>query len=182
MAFKDRAEFADEKSGSSRARARPMADIDRLLPLYHIGGLAYFGYRMVLAARMFDRRILQILKQHGGLSLPQWRVLSQLGLIPTATVRSLADGAAVDRAEVSRVLQELGERGLVERRDNSADLRSPIFSLTSGGREVFETARKPISSFITHLVDSVPAEDLEAADRVLWAVTRGTAGSGPGAP
>jgi DNA-binding MarR family transcriptional regulator len=178
MALKDRADSAGEKP---ERRARPLADIERLLPLYHIGGLPYFGYRMVLAARMFDRRIVQILKQHGGLTLPQWRVLSQLGLISTATVRSLADGAAVDRAEVSRVLSELGDRGLVERRDNSIDLRSPIFSLTSAGRKVFETARKPISSFITHLVDGVPAEDLEAADRVLWAVTRGSARSVPDA-
>lgn len=165
----------------SRTRGRPLADVERLLPLYDIGGIAYFGYRMVLAARLFDRRIIDLLKQHGSLTLPQWRVLAQLGLMPTATVRSLADGAAVDRAEVSRVARELAQRGLIERRDNSTDMRSPIFSLTPRGHKLFAEVRKPISRFITKLVENVPAEDLEAADRVLWAVTRGAAVAEDGA-
>lgn len=157
----------------ARGRARPVPDIEQLLPFYHIGGMAYFGYRMVLAARLFDRRIVQLLKEHGAFNLPEWRVLAQLGLTQTATVRSLADGAAVDRAEVSRVLRHLIDRALVKRSDNASDLRSPIFSLTPKGRELFAQVRRPIHDFIEGLVEGVPDTDLEAADRVLWAVTRG---------
>lgn len=168
----------DLGEGPARSRARPPADIERLLPLYNTGGVAFFGYRMVLAAKLFDRRITRVLKEHGALTLPQWRVLAQLGLRPTATVRSLAEGAAVDRAEVSRVVRELADRGLIERRDNKGDLRSPDFSITPEGRALFLEVRKPISSVIKHMVEDVPAADLEAADRVLWAVTRGSIADG----
>jgi DNA-binding MarR family transcriptional regulator len=141
------------------------AEISRLLPLYDIGGQAYFGYRMVLAGKLFDRRIIDI--------LPQWRVVAQLGLLATGTVRSLADGAAVDRAEVSRATRELGRLGLVARRENGADKRSPTFELTDAGRKSFGAIRKPISQFIEHLVDGLDGKDLEAANRVLWAITLG---------
>jgi DNA-binding MarR family transcriptional regulator len=148
-------------------------EIEHLLPLYDIGGQAYFGYRMVLAARLFDRRIIDILEETAELTLPQWRVVAQLGLIGSGTVRSLADGAAVDRAEVSRAIQELTKLGFVERTENAADKRSPTFTLTDAGNKSFSSVRKPIGKFILHLVDDLDAGDLEAANKVLWAITRG---------
>lgn len=148
-------------------------EVEHLLPLYDIGGQAYFGYRMVLAARLFDRCIAEILDERKELTLPQWRVVAQLGLIGTGTVRSLANGAAVDRAEVSRATQELIKLGLVERTENAADKRSPTFALTNAGQKSFTAVRKPINRFILHLVDGLEPRDLEAANTVLWAITRG---------
>lgn len=171
------------KSAPSAAALREMprarrpypqyAEINRLLPLYDIGGLSYFGYRMVLAAKLFDRRISDILSHSKTLTLPQWRVISQLGLLPNGTVRSLADGAAVDRAEVSRAIRDLVRLGLVHRRESRTDKRSPIFELTEVGRKSFKAIRKPINQFIEHLVADLDRKDLEAANRVLWAITLG---------
>jgi DNA-binding MarR family transcriptional regulator len=167
------------KKSAARETLRPRAahpqhaEISRLLPLYDIGGQSYFGYRMVLAAKLFDRRIMEILDDSGILTLPQWRVVSQLGLTAHGTVRSLADGAAVDRAEASRATRELVHLGLVHRRENGADKRSPTFELTDAGRKSFGAIRKPISKFIEHLVEGLNRKDLEAANRVLWAITLG---------
>jgi DNA-binding MarR family transcriptional regulator len=156
---------------------RPSPEIKRLLPFYDIGGRSYFGYRMVLAAKHFDRAIARLLAENSDFTLPQWRVMAQLGLMPTGTVRSLADGAAVDRAEISRATRELERRGLVRRREDASDRRSPLFSLTPAGRRQHTRIRKPISSFIVHLIDEVNARDLEAANRALWAITRGCLGA-----
>ena len=153
--------------------ARPAAEAEQLLPFYDIGGRSYFGYRIVLAAKHFDRAIQKLLAEHSDLSLPEWRVMSQLGLVPTGTVRSLADGAAVDRAEISRATRSLEAKGLVRRREDETDRRSPVFSLTPAGRRRYKTVRKPISDFIVHLIDGISAKDLEAANRALWALTRG---------
>ncbi len=156
------------------APARPgQRDITQLVPLYDVGGQAYFGYRVVLAARLFDRRIIEILEETGQLSLPQWRVVAQLGLTGRGTVRSLADGAAVDRAEVSRAIQELIKRSFVQRTENAADKRSPTFALTDAGHKSFTAVRKPIGKFILQLVEGLTPKEIEAADRVLWAITSG---------
>lgn len=142
-------------------------------PSYRIGGLPYFGYRLAVTAKLFDRKFVDILQQHSTLTLPQWRCIAQLGLSEPGTVRSLADGAAVDRAEVSRALARLEAQGLVARHDNAADQRSPNFTLTEQGRAVYETVRKPVSRFIRGLIEQVDEADIEAADRVLWTVSKG---------
>ena len=161
------------KNGPARSVPRPTADISKLLPLYDIGGRSYFGYRMVLAAKLFDRSIIRLLAEHSDLNLPQWRVIAQIGLLSKGTVRSLADGAAVDRAESSRATRALEQRGLVRRREDRGDRRSPVFTLTPSGRRRFTVLRKPMSRFIAQLVDGVAPADLEAANRVLWAITTG---------
>lgn len=141
-------------------------------PSFHLGGLPYFGYRLAVTAKLFDRKFVEILKAHSTLTLPQWRCVAQLGLAQPATVRSLAEGAVVDRAEVSRALARLEAQGLVARH-GSGDQRSPQFTLTAEGRALFDRLRKPVSQFIGSLVAQVPKGDIEAADRVLWTVSKG---------
>ncbi|WP_129790465.1 MarR family winged helix-turn-helix transcriptional regulator [Sphingosinicella sp. CPCC 101087] len=158
---------------AERNGRRPAVHQNHVLPFWDIGGGAYFGYRMAIAARLFDRRIAQILAGHGGLTLPQWRVLAQLGLMGTGTVRSLADGAVVDRSEASRALKDLEGRSYVARSENPQDRRSPTFSLTEQGMKQFEITRRPISRFIQDLAKGTTDEDMKAANRVLWTVTQG---------
>lgn len=142
-------------------------------PSYHVGGLPYFGYRLAVTAKLFDHKFIQILKAHSTLTLPQWRCVAQLGLSEPGTVRSLAEGAAVDRAEVSRALARLVAQGIVARHDNEGDQRSPQFTLTEEGRALYTRVRKPISEFIRSLVAQMDTADIEAADRVLWTVSKG---------
>lgn len=148
----------------------PQGDIP---PSYHLGGLGYFGYRLAVTAKLFDRKFVEILKAHSTLTLPQWRCVAQLGLAEPGTVRSLAEGAAVDRAEVSRALARLVAQGFVARHDNRGDQRSPQFTLTAEGRALFQRVRQPVSAFIRSLIAQVDERDIEAADRVLWTISKG---------
>lgn len=158
-----------EEEVSDRNGERP----GDLPPPYDVGGMPYFGYRLAVTAKLFDRKFVEILKAHSTLTLPQWRCIAQLGLSEPGTVRSLAEGSAVDRAEVSRALARLVAQGIVARHDNEGDSRSPQFTLTDEGRELFVRVRKPVSKFITSLMARLNKADVETADRVLSTVSRG---------
>ncbi len=95
-----------------------------MAPSFHLGELPYFGYRLAVTDQLFDRKFVEIFKRIRGLTLPQWRCLAQLGLAEPGTLRSLAEGAVVDRAEVSRALARLVAQGIVARNDNRGDQRS----------------------------------------------------------
>lgn len=153
-------------------RIMPLSD-DDVPPSYRLGGIAYFGYRLAVTAKLFDRKFVEVLQAHSTLTLPQWRCLAQLGLAEPGTVRSLAEGAVVDRAEVSRALARLVAQGIVQRHDNEVDQRSPHFSLTPEGRALYDRLRKPVSQFIGSLVSQVDKDDIDAADRVLWTLSKG---------
>ena len=143
-----------------------------LPPTYSAGGMSYFGYRLAVTAKRFDRKFVEILEAHSSLTLPQWRVMAQLGLAEPGTVRSLAEGAEVDRAEASRALATLEDKGLVRREPNARDQRSPHFRLTEEGRDTFDRVRAPVAEFIRGIVAAVAEEDIAGADRVLQAVWR----------
>ena len=143
-----------------------------LPPTYSVGGMAYFGYRLAVTAKRFDRKFVEILESHSALTLPQWRVVAQLGLAEPGTVRSLAERAEVDRSETSRALATLEANGFVRREPNNRDQRSPLFLLTARGRETFERVRSPAAEFIRGIVAAVDDEDIVGADRVLQAIWR----------
>lgn len=158
--------------GKAKHAKRERVEEPLLPPTYAVGGMSYFGYRLAVTAKRFDRKFVEILEAHSNLTLPQWRVVAQLGLAEPGTVRSLAEGAEVDRAEASRALARLEDEGLVRREDNASDQRSPHFRLTQEGRETFERVRAPVSDFIRGIVATVDERDIAAADRVLEAVWR----------
>lgn len=150
---------------------RPPLEIERILPLQRLDDVHFFGYRLGIAAKLFDRCIVKILQEEGApVTLPRWRVVALLHLVESATVRSLAEGACVDRAEVSRAVRDLVADGFVVRTKNEHDLRSPLFSLTPSGAALYERLEPPIRAFIGELLQPSGKDDVEAAARMLWTI------------
>jgi len=127
--------------------------------LEELEGLVMEMARCVTAA-LRDRGV-------GGLSLTQMRVLTRLaGGIERAS--DLALSLRVTPAAVTKLLDQLEERGFIARRRSSADRRSTSVSLTAPGREAMERSRKARSETIRRLLR--PLRDEES--RVLAAVLR----------
>ena len=110
---------------------------------WRVGGRDFLPYRIILLSKLLDRCTTRMLQTDSGLSVAEWRVLAQLAISSPASVRQLAEQNWVDRAEVSRAAASLERRGLVERRENVKDRRSPLLFCTDAGREL---ARKVIPS------------------------------------
>ena len=61
---------------------------------------------------------------------------------PGIDQNALAARLGVERSHISLLVEELGRRGLVQRRVNSADRRARILRLTSKGESTFDRLRK----------------------------------------
>jgi len=70
-----------------------------------------------------------------GLSPRAWGVLSTLVESGPLTQIELASATSTDRTAMTYLLDELGERGLLERRANPADRRSYLIHLTARGKK-----------------------------------------------
>jgi DNA-binding MarR family transcriptional regulator len=104
-----------------------------------------------------------------GLHISGLELLSRLATAEDRTLglTTLADAAGLSLSRVSRILDTLEQRGLVERRTDTDDTRAKKAWLTPQGLELLRAAQKTHFAGVERLFfDRVPDEDVETLARV----------------
>ncbi|MBO2459592.1 MarR family winged helix-turn-helix transcriptional regulator [Actinomadura violacea] len=128
------------------------------------------------AARRVWRNLWTLMQERGdrraevaealGMSFFRTKVLRRLAAAPEPfTLRGLADLLGTDRPYVTLVVDDLVERGFVERTPNPADRRSKLVTVTGAGREAAAEAERILGTPPAVLYE-LPPEDLAVLDRV----------------
>lgn len=105
-----------------------------------------------------------------GLSFARVRALRRLAVQPH-TLRGLADRLGADPPYVTLIVDDLEERGLVQRTPHPEDRRAKLVQLTAAGRSAAARADAILDEPPAALRD-VPAQDLAALLRVLEHLAR----------
>ena len=98
------------------------------------------------------------------------RSYSVLALACDADGRSQRELAAVLRLDPSQVValvDDLQQRGLIEREVHPADRRTNVIVATTDGRELYEAAEAAVRAAEQTLHASIPAEDRAVLIRIL---------------
>ncbi|GAA1957120.1 MarR family winged helix-turn-helix transcriptional regulator [Amycolatopsis minnesotensis] len=131
-----------------------------LLPISEL-----LSYRMHRVANAISRSASTRYRRDFDVSLGEWRTLALLGEDPALTLNKLAARAGLDKAQMSRVVTKLDERGLLVRESGAG--RSTRLSLSRKGKSVYqgliEAANERNDAFLVCLT---PAER-EALDSAL---------------
>jgi DNA-binding MarR family transcriptional regulator len=153
-----------------RSRARP--DLGRIDTVWRLGGEEYLPLRLILVAKLLDLNVARLLAASSKITVAEWRVVAQLGILHHASVREMARQACIDPAEVSRSVASLERRGFVVRRANPRDRRSPRFSLTASGTRHFARFRPHWQRFQRMLVAKLSGRDRVATEHALALIAR----------
>jgi DNA-binding MarR family transcriptional regulator len=113
---------------------------------------------------------LPVLRAHD-LSMWGYVVLLALTEGPTRTQAALAQAIGADKTRIIGVLDELQDRGLIERRPDPADRRAHLLSLTPPGLRLRESVQADIQRREERLLDRLPPGDRAAFLRALHALT-----------
>src|SRR5580698_4262063 len=101
---------------------------------------------------------------------------------PGIDQNSLAARLGVERSHVSLLVEELGKKGLVERRVNGADRRARILRLTPKGEGAFDRLRKKNAAANERVLDPLTAKERELFfDFLIRVIKQNTAYARPGA-
>lgn len=94
------------------------------------------GQTLMLAARDFQRRLDQDLKRRGvsGINARQRAVFLHLGRFGACRSVDLALAAGIRPQSMMKIVHELEQIGLVERRPDPADSRAKLIDFTDHGR------------------------------------------------
>jgi DNA-binding MarR family transcriptional regulator len=97
----------------------------------------FVPYLINHVASLFNLQFKKDLRMTG-MSVMQWRVLAVLRGAPGLSLREISDKTAIDQPTLSRVIDQLDERKLIERAARLSDGRYLALSLTAAGDELFE--------------------------------------------
>jgi homoprotocatechuate degradation regulator HpaR len=84
-------------------------------------------------------RLRPVLRAHG-FTEQQWRVLRTLNAVEEIEVTLLAERVFLIPSSLSRILSDLHDRGLVQRRRPAEDMRRGLISISPQGRAAIEEA------------------------------------------
>jgi DNA-binding MarR family transcriptional regulator len=94
-------------------------------------------------------------------------VLSALDEAPMRTQAALARAIGADKTRIIGVLDELQQRGFIERRPDPDDRRVHLLTLTDAGRAAHGTVRRAIRRAEDRILGELPDHDRAAFLRVL---------------
>jgi DNA-binding MarR family transcriptional regulator len=104
------------------------------------------------------------LEREHGLALGSYEVLLHLAETPEHSLRmgDLADRLLLSRSGLTRLVDRLAARGLLERHSCPSDRRGTYARLTEEGLARFEEARPThLRGVREHFIDHIPARDLD---------------------
>lgn len=102
----------------------------------------------------------------------QWRVLRVLEDQTLLDARSVASAAILHAPSVTRILRELGERGLVERSSDPNDSRRSMVNITDAGRTLLRLTAYHTRQVLDNYADAFGRERLDTLRGELAEFTR----------
>ncbi len=119
---------------------------------------APLGYLIFDVARLFRRRFEEEARDHG-ITMPQWKTLSEIARNPGVTQRELAALTDSDQMTMSGILDRLEKRGLIDRRADPRDSRAKVVEIEPEGRALVERARAVGLAVYTRAVEGIGSEE-----------------------
>lgn len=136
--------------------AHPVLDLEHFLP-----------YRLSVLTNRISADIASFYQQRFGLSVTEWRAMAILGRYPGVSGMDVTERTAMDKVAVSRAVNALIDRGLVNRVFDSNDRRRSILSLSDSGQAVYDEVAPLALKLESSLLGSLDADERATLWRLL---------------
>lgn len=98
---------------------------------------AFFPYQVRLFYLQVSQAVSDIYSSRYGLTVSEWRTMAVLGNHQPLSASDVVQRSSIDKVQVSRAIQGLLKRELLERQVDSVDRRKVNLQLTAAGQQVF---------------------------------------------
>jgi homoprotocatechuate degradation regulator HpaR len=153
--------------GEGRDRRRKLRDFSQSLPM------------SLLRGREAVMRYFRPMLRGHGLTEQQWRVLRALSTGRAMEATVLAQATFLLAPSLSRILRDLDQRGLVERRQGNGDLRRSEVSITRDGLDLIDRVAPDSEANYAEITARFGAERLSRLQAELRALEAALAAGRP---
>jgi DNA-binding MarR family transcriptional regulator len=135
----------------------------------------YLPFLLVRADIVLSRRWMADLAESGH-SVAEWRILATLADAHDVTIGELAELVLLPQPTVSRWVDRLEVRGLVQRADGHADRRRTHVAITPAGQRVAAEMTSVAERRLAESLAAVSEADVAELQRIVHGIIDGFAG------
>ena len=96
------------------------------------------SYEVNSTSDVLRRSAAMRFRREHDVSLTEWRTLARIEALQPVMLRELVETSSIDKAQLSRVVTGLTERGYIARSAHATDARSAQLKLTAAGRKLMK--------------------------------------------
>jgi DNA-binding MarR family transcriptional regulator len=148
------------KSKHSAAKLRDEALED--LPLEE-----FLTYELLKLTNLLNRQASAILKSEAGLRLPEWRCMAFIGTYENIALYRIHELTEIDQGLITRTIQALVEKKLVEVKKDLEDKRVIQACLTKEGKKVYARVRPVMQARQVKLLRALNVSERSAIFQIL---------------
>jgi DNA-binding MarR family transcriptional regulator len=128
----------------------------------------FLPYRLSLLSNTVSQGIAVTYRKAHGLSVTEWRVVAILGRFPGLTASEVMQRAAMDKVAVSRAVNKLQDKCLIERSAHEDDRRRLPLKLTdSKGLPLFQKIVPKALTYEQQLLAAFSQQELSRLDDLI---------------
>lgn len=119
----------------------------------------FLPFRLNRLAAEISEQLADLYAGRFGIDIPQWRVLATLSAGNGWTAKAIVASTRTHKSTISRAVEALEKRGLIEAVRSSDDKRAYRLRLTSQGRKLFRELEPLVLEYERHLMEQLGEND-----------------------
>jgi DNA-binding MarR family transcriptional regulator len=130
----------------------------------------FLPFRLNRLAAEMSEQLSTLYAERFDIDIPQWRVLATLSSGGDWTARAIVASTRTHKSTISRAVEALEDRGLIEAVQSKADKREYQLRLTAAGRKLFQSLAPLVLDYEKRLLSELGEGDGRRLERAISAL------------
>jgi len=131
----------------------------------------YLPYRLSILSNRVSSIIAQEYNDKFGLSITEWRIMAVLGEYPGVSADEVSSKTQIEKSIISRAVQKLLSRHLIEREVDATDRRRQNLQLTKTGQDVYGQIVPVSYGYENSLLECLSNSEIKQLDTLINKLT-----------
>lgn len=132
----------------------------------------FLPFRLNRLAAEISEQLATLYADRFGIDIPQWRVLATLSMGEGWTAKAIVASTRTHKSTISRAVEALSRRGLIEAIQSSDDKRAFQLRLTAAGRKFFRQLEPLVLDYERKLIARLSEGEGRALEKSITALER----------
>lgn len=131
----------------------------------------FLPYQLSYLTNLVSQDLASLYTERFGIAHTEWRVMAVLGVESRVSAAYVAEKTAMDKVAVSRAINGMIKRGLIDRKFANDDKRRSELALSEAGRKKYQKIVPLVQEYEKNLLKQLDEKEKQALNAILSKLT-----------